>query len=64
MSQSHLDGRRKQSQWGRIRGTWEGMRVGGGDHDVLLGKGKGLKILSPAERMKTGKLEKSEVGGT
>ena len=40
------------------------MRVGGGDHDVLLGKGKGLKILSPAERMKTGKLEKSEVGGT
>jgi hypothetical protein len=40
------------------------MRVGGGEHDVLLGRGKGLKILGPAERMKTGKLEKSEVGGT
>jgi hypothetical protein len=54
-----LGERRKQSQGGRERGTWvgEGRGVRRGEHDVVLGRGRGLKPRGAAERMETGNLK-------
>ena len=47
--QSHLGGRRKQSQVGRKCGTWRGKwagmwgNQGRGETDLVCGEGKGLK---------------------
>jgi hypothetical protein len=37
-----LGGRRKQPQGGRKGGAWKGKVMGGGERDLVLGRGKGL----------------------
>jgi hypothetical protein len=61
--QSHLGGRRKQSQVGREGETWGKVGVGG-EPDLVLSEEKGLEYWGPAERMETGNLRRQEGGGT
>jgi hypothetical protein len=58
MPQSHLGGRRKQSQVGRDIGGEVDRGESEGEPDLALGEGKGLKPWGPAERMETGNLGK------
>ena len=63
MPQSHLGGEESNHKCGGWVGpgresVWGGGVEGKGEHNLVLGGGKGLKPQEPAERIETGNLRR------